>query len=300
MPYRRLSLVPVFILGLSACSPISQPTSTFTPPPPPAATNTATAVPTAVPTLGPLSCLAEPGAVRSGSLPNTKPAQQFRIYLPPCYDQKTDERYPVLYLLHGQTFTDDQWVTLGAPAAADNLIHAGDASPFIIVFPDDRYWNLPPGDGFGDRLIHDIIPFIDQNYRTLTDRDSRALGGLSRGGGWAAHALLTRYDLFGEIGLHSPVIMNNDAAVLQRLVAAVPSKAWPRLWLDAGDHDGDLGKIQMFEIMLTTYGAPHEWHLNSGDHTDRYWQAHVAQYLQWYAEGFGAPNLPSEDAVATP
>jgi hypothetical protein len=72
------------------------------------------------------------------------------------------------------------------------------------------------------------------------------------------------------------------------------------LWLDAGDHDGDLGKIQMFEIMLTTYGAPHEWHLNSGDHTDRYWQAHVAQYLQWYAEGFGVRNLTSEEAVATP
>ena len=120
-------------------------------------------------------------------VPNTKPSQQFIVYLPPCYDQMTDERYPVLYLLHGQTYTDDQWVNLGAPAAADKLIHAGDAPPFIIVFPDDRYWNLPPGDGFGDRLIHVIIPFIDQNYRTLTDRDHRALGGLSRGGGWAVH-----------------------------------------------------------------------------------------------------------------
>ena len=257
MPYRRLAMVPVLLLGLAACSAVSQPTATPTPTPVPTATSTVTPTPTEVPTLGPLSCLAQPGEVRSGALPNTKPPQQFRIYLPPCYEQMTAECYPVLYLLHGQTYTDDQWVTLGAPAEADKLIHAGDAPPFIIVFPDDRYWNLPPGDGFGDRLINLIIPFIDQNYRTLTDRDDRALGGLSRGGGWAVHCLLTRYELFGEIGLHSPVIMNNDAAVLQRLVAAVPSNAWPRLWLDAGDHDGDLGKIQAFEVMLTNYAAPH-------------------------------------------
>jgi enterochelin esterase-like enzyme len=247
-----------------------------------------------------LSCLAEPGQLRSQAIPNTKPAQQFVVYLPPCYEEMKDERYPVLYLLHGQTYTDDQWVALGAPAAADNLVHAGGAPPFIMVFPDDRYWNLPPGDGFGDRLIHVIIPFIDQNFHTLPDRDHRALGGLSRGGGWAVHCLLTRYELFGAIGLHSPVIMNNDAAVLQRLVAAVPSNAWPRLWLDAGDHDGNLGTIQTFEAMLTRYAAPHEWHLNSGDHTDRYWQVHVAQYLQWYADGFSARNAPSADETATP
>ncbi len=237
---------------------------------------------------GPLACPSEPGQLQNGAVPDTKPSKQFIIYLPPCYEQMADVRYPVLYLLHGQTYTDNQWVTLGAPTAADNLIHAGDALPFIIVFPDDRYWNLPPGDGFGDRLIHQIIPYIDQNFRTLSDRDHRAVGGLSRGGGWAVHCLLTRYDLFGIVGLHSPVIMNNDRAFLERLVAAVPHNAWPRIWIDAGDKDGDLGRIQAFEALLTVYQAPHEWHLYSGDHTDHYWQAHVTQYLQWYADGFRA------------
>ena len=264
------------------------------------ATGTARPTPPAVPSITPVSCITLPGQVGQGAVPDTKPSQQFLIYLPPCYDRDTAQRYPVLYLLHGQTYTDDQWIALGAPTAADNLIQGGQAPPFIIVFPDDRYWNLPPGDTFGDRFVRDIIPYIDRTYRTLTDRDHRAVGGLSRGGGWGVHLLLTRYDLFGTVGLHSPVIFNDDAAVLERLVAAVPTNAWPRLWLDAGDRDGDLGKIRAFEDMLTHYEAPHEWHLYSGDHTNSYWQKHVTQYLQWYAESFAALNADPTAPTPTP
>jgi enterochelin esterase-like enzyme len=220
------------------------------------------------------------------------------IYLPPCYEHDKQERYPVLYLLHGQTFQDDQWVNLGAAVAADNLIHRGEAAPFIMVFPDDRYWNLPPGESFGERLIGEIIPYIDTTFRTRAERHYRALGGLSRGGGWAVHQLLTRYDLFGMIGLHSPVIFNDDAAMLERLIPAVPAEGWPRLWVDAGDRDGDLGPIRRFENLLTYYRVPHEWHIYSGDHTEAYWQAHVSEYLKWYAEGFAAPAV--QEAIPSP
>ena len=81
-------------------------------------------------------------------------------------------------------YFDNQWVRLGVVEEADKLILSGKAPPFIIVFPDDQYWNTPPGPGFGGRLISYLIPYIDQTYRTLTDRKYRALGGLSRGGGW--------------------------------------------------------------------------------------------------------------------
>jgi enterochelin esterase-like enzyme len=300
MPYRRLLAIPMLLLGVAACSTVTPPAPPPAPPTVAVVPDTPTPAPTLVPSATPVSCETLPGKLQQGSVPETKPSQEYIIYLPPCYDEHVDERYPILYLLHGQTFTDQQWVALGAPQAADSLIHSGQAPPFIIVFPDDRYWNLPPGDGFGDRLVHQIVPYIDQTYRTLKDRDHRALGGLSRGGGWAIHILLTRYDLFGTIGLHSPVILNDDLAVLQRLVAAVPANAWPRLWLDAGDHDGGLGTIRMFEAMLTQYEAPHEWHLYSGDHTDPYWQSHVSQYLQWYAEGFRATSADTVDPAATP
>ncbi len=289
MTVNRLTLSLVFILGLSACASISTPTPTPTVIPPTATqmpTATITPSPTMVPTATPLTCLTGSGRVESRALDSTNPAQEFLIYLPPCYQQKSDERYPVLYLLHGQTYTDDQWVRLGAPSAADDLIHSGEVPPFIMVFPDDRYWNLPPGGGFGDRLINLLIPFVDENYRTLADRDHRALGGLSRGGGWAIHLALGHYDLFGTIGLHSPVIFDEDGAMLQQLVRAVPSNSWPRLWLDAGDRDGELGDVRRFEGLLTAYEVAHEWRLYTGDHTEPYWHAHIVEYLQWYAGGW--------------
>jgi enterochelin esterase-like enzyme len=286
--------------ALAGCSNILSAAPTATNTPAPSSTPSLTPSPTLTPTVTPLGCLTESGHLQRGEIPDSKPVQEFIVYLPRCYEQQTDQRYPVLYLLHGQTYKDDQWVNLGAPAAADALIRSGQAPPFIMVFPDDRYWNLPPGAAFGDRFVSEIVPFVDQNYRTLPDRDHRLVGGLSRGGGWAIHFLLTRYDLFGTVGLHSPVIFQDDAVVLQKLVAAVPEKGWPRLWLDAGDRDGELGKIRMFESLLTYFDVPHEWHLYAGDHTNPYWQGHVLQYLQWYAEAFTPQPADAAEPTPTP
>jgi enterochelin esterase-like enzyme len=296
MPRSKLVLLLSLLLALTGCaSPAPDPTSIAipaTPTPPPAATATASQVPTPTP----LGCLTQPGSVQQGSLDSTRPPQQFLIYLPPCYDAQTDLRYPVLYLLHGQTYTDDQWVRMGAATVADQLIHSGQSAPFIMVFPDDRYWNLPPGPGFGDRLLHLVIPYIDSHYRTLPDAPHRALGGLSRGGGWAIHMVLTEYSMFGIVGLHSPVIFEDDSAMLSQLIAAVPLASWPKLWLDGGDHDGEVGNIQRFEDLLGAYEVPHEWRLYAGDHTEHYWQQHMQEYLQWYADQFGA----GAPASATP
>lgn len=286
MTRTRLIAIISLLLGLSACSALSQPTPVPTIVFPPTFTPSVTPSPTPIPTATPLACLSQPGRVDKGTVESTKPPQEFLIYLPPCYDQKTDQRYPVLYLLHGQTYTDDEWVRLGAPVAADNLILSGAANPFIIVFPDDRYWNLDAGATFGDRLINALIPYIDQHYRTLADRQHRALGGLSRGGGWTVRLGLTHYELFGTLGFHSPAIFEGDAEYLQDWIRAIPSDAWPRIWIDAGDRDKELGSIMRFENLLTAYQIPHEWHMYTGDHSEAYWNAHVTEYIQWYADGW--------------
>ena len=179
-----------FLVGLSACSTPKAiiPTQTVLPPISTAkSTETFTLTPSPVPptaTPTPLTCLTENGKVKQDVVSTTNPPQEFLIYLPPCYDELTDTRYPVLYLLHGQTYNDDQWVRLGVPTIADQLIHSGESVPFVIVFPDDHYWYVPAGERFGDRLINSLIPYVDTNYRTLADRGHRSLGGLSRGGGW--------------------------------------------------------------------------------------------------------------------
>ena len=284
-------LTIALLIGLSACSTYGQPVSiptliprtstpqpTCTPSPP-----TETSTPT------PLTCLTQPGRVESGALNVTKPPQKYFIYLPPCYDEKTDVRYPVLYLLHGQTYTDDQWIRLGAVDALDNLILSGEAMPFIIVFPDDRYWNLPPGTGFGERLVDVIIPYIDSNYRTLPDRNHRAIGGMSRGAGWAFELGFSRWDLFSVIGLHSLAVFQKDGSKLGNWVSEIPADSLPSVFMDIGSNDQELAGAISIEEQFNDIGLPHEWHRYQGAHTEEYWSAHVNEYIQWYAEQWNNP-----------
>ena len=287
----KLILMLLALLAtITACSPSNQslPTST---PIPLTLIQKATFTPSPVPTstITPLACLANPGHLEEGKLDSTKPPQEFRIYLPPCYDEKTDQRYPVLYLLHGQTYADDQWIRLGAVNVIDTLIKSGESIPFIIVFPDDHFWNLPPGPGFGHRLVEELIPYIDNTYRTLPDRNHRAIGGMSRGAGWALRLGLTRWDLFGTIGLHSLAVLQKDASQVTSWLADIPSTARPRVFMDIGDNDQELEMAQVVETEFNNAGLTHEWHLYSGAHTEEYWSAHVEEYIQWYAEGWNSP-----------
>ncbi len=291
-----LTILLPLMTGLYACSPLNQPDSALAAPPPtasptfsPTPTLTPSPVPTATATITPLACLTNPGRVQETSLPASDPPQYFRIYLPPCYDEKTDQRYPVLYLLHGQMSTDDQWVRLGMVSAADQLIFSGESIPFIIVFPDDRYWNLPSGPGFGQRLVEQIIPYIDTNYRTLPDRNHRAIGGLSRGAGWAFRLGLTRWDLFGAIGLHSLAVFQGDDYQMKRWMANIPSASRPRVFMDLGYNDPELIMSRQVEADFNELGFSHEWHLYNGGHTEDYWSSHVEEYLEWYAEGWNNP-----------
>jgi len=278
------------LVGLPACTPSEQPlptpifvpptltltlepTSTFTPLPP---------VETVTPT--PLTCLTQPGQVEAGSLETTTPAQEYFIYLPPCYNEQPDKRYPVLYLLHGQTYTADQWIRLGAVNALDNLILSGEALPFIVVFPDDHYWNLPPGSAFGQRLVNDLIPYIDTTYRTFPDRDHRAIGGMSRGAGWAFRLGFSRWNLFSVIGLHSLAVLQGDKSELGKWIADIPPSSPPAIFMDIGDNDQELNMAVSIEEMLNASGLAHEWHRYSGAHTEEYWGAHVNEYIEWYAE----------------
>lgn len=285
---RLLILFLTLLLLISACSTQSNiiltPTSTA-----PAPTQTLTFTPSPVPptlTPTPLTCLSQPGIVKQGIIETTNPPQEFLIYLPPCYNQLVENKYPVLYLLHGQTYTQDQWVRLGVPQIADRLIHSGESIPFIIVLPDDRYWNLPAGARFGQRFINDLIPYIDANYRTIPNREHRSLGGLSRGGGWTIKLGLENPDLFGSLGLHSPAIFKDNFASIEKITQNISEESRPRLWVDVGDNDRELENILLFEGILTRTDYAHEAHFYAGGHTEEYWSAHVEEYLRWYIKGW--------------
>ncbi len=277
------------LFGLSACSTPNEivPTQTATLPPP---TATVTFTPSPIPptfTPTPLACLTQPGTITQETIPfGDNLTQDFLVYTPPCYDELTDLRYPVLYLLHGQTYAQDQWVRLGVPQIADALIHSGEAAPFIIVFPDDRYWNASPGAGFGDRLVLDIIPYMDKTYRAIADREHRSLGGLSRGGGWAVKLGFEHPELFGSLGLHSPAVFKDNAPYVERILKGIPEELRPHLWLDVGDADRELVSIWAFEESLIRTDYFHEYHFYSGDHSEEYWIRHVEEYLRWYTQAW--------------
>ena len=235
------------------------------------------------------SCLSQPGRVESGTVQTATPPQEYQIYLPPCYDEETETRYPVLYLLHGQTYSADQWIRLGAVQALDNIIRAGETHPFIIVFPNDRYWYTETGSGFGDRVVEALIPHIDDNYRTIPIRELRAIGGMSRGAGWALRLGLAHWDQFSIIGLHSLAILQKDGSRVERWLKEIPAASYPVIFMDIGDNDPELARAQGAEALFNDYGLSHEWHLYSGAHTEEYWQAHVEEYIEWYASHWKHP-----------
>jgi enterochelin esterase-like enzyme len=293
----RLILLLALLPGLWACSPSNTSLPTPTASPAPAFTLTPLPIPTLpTATATPLICLDQPGQLQTGQVPTNGAATNFIIYLPPCYDYFTDWHYPVLYLLNGEPFENDpeppgeQWLHIGAPAAADFLIHSGKSAPFIIVFPEDRYWNVVQGTLFGQFFVNDIVPFVDKNFRTIADRPHRAIGGLSRGGGWALQLSFLHPELFGAVGLHSPAIFTDERTNLVFLITHHTGD-WPRLYIDSG-YDQDRGYNTSMEALFTQYGIPHEWHLNLGEHTLAYWQTHIMEYLVWYAEGFRLAGDP--------
>ncbi|MDK1027783.1 MAG: alpha/beta hydrolase-fold protein [Anaerolineae bacterium] len=284
MTYIHRTLLPISLLiGLWACTPINQasPTPTIIPATP---FQTSLPPPTITPTAEPLGCLTQPGRIERKVISETTPPQDYLIYLPPCYDDQSDVEYPVLYLLHGQTYTYDQWVRLGAVSIVDKLILSGEASPLIIVFPDDRYWNVQAGPGFGQRLVDSLVPHIDQQYSTRDDREYRAIGGMSRGAGWALRLGLQRWELFGTLGLHSPAIFGEDRLFVYDWLRSIPPESWPNIFIDSGESDSELGFNTEFENSLSELGIPHEWHLYPGQHNEAYWQAHVEEYLRWYID----------------
>lgn len=143
------------------------------------------------------------------------------VYTPAGYDEGNKE-YPVFYLLHGAGGDEDAWSSMGrACQIMDNLIAAGKAEPMIVVmtngnanqaaaridYPMAQAQGGMGGFGsaglFEQSIIDDVIPYIDNNYNTLTDREHRAIAGLSMGGAQTTYAAFNNMDKFAWIGSFS-------------------------------------------------------------------------------------------------
>jgi len=209
------------------------------------------------------------------SLPRALP---FRVYLPPCYDEQPENYYPTLYLLHGLQGTDAQWDELGIDEAANALIGRGTLPPFLIIMPWQR-----TGIEIETAVIDVLVPHIDQTYRTRSEPEWRAIGGVSRGAGQALRIAFTHPDTFSILGLHSPATLYAEGLILQWLLA-IPIEERPDVWMDIGDHDSLLPSAQNLLNLFSQNDFGVIVQINPGDHTSDYWRTHIPSYLHWYAD----------------
>ena len=160
--------------------------------------------------------------------------RQVYIYTPPAYETNTTARYPVLYLQHGGGEDQRVWIEMGRTnLILDNLIAEGKAKPFIVVMETSAAYKpgeVPPAprqgapgvaivrrpaaqsgqaaprrshDTYGEVMINELIPWVDSNFRTLTDQQYRAMAGLSMGSGVTRQITLANPDKFSYIGIFS-------------------------------------------------------------------------------------------------
>ena len=208
------------------------------------------------------------------------------IYLPPCYDPLAPQGYAVFYLLHGQGFTNQQWIQLGIAELADRDIINGETDPTLIIFPEEKN-NIqdPNSSDFAKTITDSLIPWVDQQYHTCTLRGCRLIAGISRGAAWAMHIGLTHYELFASIGAHSLTPFKSDWDSYADWLGKIPAQASPRIYIDVGNQDPYKYSASEFEQLLIQYKMPHEWHPHPGGHNEAYWRENIQEYLKWYSQG---------------
>jgi enterochelin esterase family protein len=179
-----------------------------------------------------------------------KTERRMTVYTPPNYNSK--RAYPVLYLMHGAGGNDTDWtVNMRANYILDNLIEQGKVKPMIVVMPDTNVGTNPSTTITQDQFINTelmgtIIPYIEQNYRTLAGPQNRALAGLSAGSFLARNGLFKDPDEFSYYGLFSNGGMSttqiNDLAqnhpgLIRGVVQAQKAGVIKEIWISQGGEE---------------------------------------------------------------
>src|SRR5436309_1533293 len=213
-----------------------------------------------------------------------------RVYTPPGYSK--DKTYPVLYLLHGIGGDENEWTRGGAPdVILDNLYADKKLVPMIVVMPNGRASKDstakdpfpkqgPAFAAFEKDLLNDLIPFVEKNYAVKTDRESRAIAGLSMGGGQSLNFGLNNLDTFAWVGGFSsaPNTRPPDRLIKDHAAAA---KKLRLLYVACGDKDGLFRISQGVHKMLEEKKVPHICNvILGGRHDFKVWKSDLYHFAQ--------------------
>lgn len=215
--------------------------------------------------------------------------RKMQVYTPPGYS--ADKKYPVLYLLHGIGGDETEWQRFATPEVLfDNLIADQKAVPMIVVMPNGRAQKNDRAEGnimaaapafatFERDLLADVIPAIQSRYSAATNRESRALAGLSMGGGQTLNFGLGHLDTFAWLGAFSSAPNTRPPAELVPDAAAA-TRQLKLLLLTCGNKDGLIGISQGVHVYLKEKGVPHTWHVDGNAHDATHWRNSLFHFAQ--------------------
>lgn len=238
-----------------------------------------------------------------------KAKRKARVYTPPGYSKET--KYPVLYLLHGIGGDENEWLRGGVPdVILDNLYAEKKAVPMIVVLPNGRAATDvtardpipkqgPAFAAFEQDLLNDLIPFVEKTYPVKAGRESRALAGLSMGGGQSLNFGLAHLDTFAWVGGFSSapntrrpgdLIKDHDQAARQLKL----------LYVACGDKDGLFRISEGVHAMLREKKVPHEYRvIAGGGHDFKVWKSDLYHFAQLLFRSTANAPAPATGAPAT-
>ena len=235
------------------------------------------------------------------------------VYLPPVYEAHKEKRYSVLYLHDGQNLFDgatsfipgQEW---RVDETAQSLIAAGKVEPLIIVgiyntgkdrvdeytpAPDAKYKIGGKADLYGRMLVEELKPFIDANYRTLSDARHTGLGGSSLGGLVSLYLGLKYSDVFGLLAVVSPSVWWANNYIV-KYVEAERKRSRVRIWLDIGTREGSNAEAAqktvvdarlLKEALIRKGWKPGKdlsyFEADGAEHNERAWAARVESILEF-------------------
>ena len=221
--------------------------------------------------------------------------RDFIVYTPPGYNPSAWKRYPVLYLLHGYSDDATAWSAAGrANIILDNLIASREAKPMIVVMPlgygtmdmlkpdwartrNGNVWQRSLTK-FTETLLDEVMPQVEKYYRVSTDRQSRAIAGLSMGGAESLVVGLNHLDRFAWIGAFSSGGLNTNYFAQFPTLNAKVNDQLRLLWITCGQEDGLIKSNQHFCDWLTTQKVHYSWVESPGTHSFRVWRHALAEF----------------------
>ena len=203
------------------------------------------------------------------------------IYTPPGYAD-SDRAYPVLYLLHGTTDTEETWTKVGrANLILDNLIASGEAEPMVVVMPYGRAYptiskssgslrEWPNLQAFKKDFYKNLRPFVEANFRLLDDKDARAIAGFSGGGGTSLYLGLNDTETFGNVigfapGMRVEEIYRNNAEAFADVDGT--NDRLKMFWIAVGEDDFTYNAIKEYFKVLDEKGIAYDSFISGGGHT---------------------------------